>query len=310
MAELLPDGSCNVDSLRQFMPIRLIVFDLDGTLIPADLSQKIQEFARRLRRHQVLMTIATGRTLCGVAPMLEKLELPRGTPLILYNGSVVVANQTFNILSQKNIEADCLRRVLEIARKYSFAVLAYFYNDPITELARFHGNHEYVIGWSLHKSMQEWPLREFNGALVQWQNTMEIDESWKPSAVLLDTTANLEATATVETELGFIPGISTTRSGASYIEIRPYGSNKGVALERVVRTAGISLEEVLAVGDNDNDAEMLARAGIGVAISTASPAAIAHSDYICRHGPFGGVVEVLRLVKTAKRYFGNPTLSE
>ena len=104
--------------------------------------------------------------------------------------------------------------------------------------------------------------------------------------------------------------MSFTCSGASYIEIRPENSNKGAALEYVTKAQNLSKEEVLAIGDNDNDSELLVWAGIGVAISNASEAAIASSDYICRRGVAEGAIEVLRVVKEARRFFFKPNTKE
>ena len=77
-----------------------------------------------------------------------------------------------------------------------------------------------------------------------------------------------------------INGISFTRSGLSFIEIRPAGSNKGAALASAAEVLGLQRENLLALGDNDNDMEMLLWAGVGVAIAGASNAALEASRFV------------------------------
>ena len=61
----------------------------------------------------------------------------------------------------------------------------------------------------------------------------------------------------------------------------------------------LSKEQILAMGDNDNDASMLSWAGIGVAVESASDLAKKESNYIAK-GVIEGAIEVLRLVRIAK----------
>jgi len=133
------------------------------------------------------------------------------------------------------------------------------------------------------------------------------DNGVEPSAILIDTSERPSAATTIEKFISETGAVTVTRSGTKYLEVRPKGSNKGVALQCAGDFLGLSRDEVLALGDNDNDIEMLEGAGIGVAVSEASPAAVASADYICRKGVAEGAVEVLRLVKHARHYFFRPT---
>ena len=77
----------------------------------------------------------------------------------------------------------------------------------------------------------------------------------------------------------------------------PRGINKAAALEKVAHEFGVPREQVLAFGDAENDLQMLAWAGMGVAMRHGNPAAIAAARMVSPPGPpetaFARAVDVL-----------------
>lgn len=66
----------------------------------------------------------------------------------------------------------------------------------------------------------------------------------------------------------------------SFVEVLPLGTSKAAALEWLAARLGVAREEVLAVGDERNDIEMLAWAGTGVAMGNAHPEVKAVADWV------------------------------
>lgn len=75
--------------------------------------------------------------------------------------------------------------------------------------------------------------------------------------------------------------------------VLPVGVDKGSGLRAAMDVLGRPLEEVVAVGDGENDATLLAQAGWGVAVSDAVPALREQADEVTRGGASAGVVELL-----------------
>ena len=71
------------------------------------------------------------------------------------------------------------------------------------------------------------------------------------------------------------------------------GGNKATALERYASTQGIFPGQIMAIGDNENDLEMLQLAAIGVAVGNATETAKAAADYVCHAANTDGVVEAI-----------------
>ena len=72
----------------------------------------------------------------------------------------------------------------------------------------------------------------------------------------------------------------TLRSSKALLEVQPNGITKASGLRQLADALGISLEQVIAFGDYDNDAEMLQAAGLGVAVGEATPACLAAADLL------------------------------
>jgi HAD superfamily hydrolase (TIGR01484 family) len=73
--------------------------------------------------------------------------------------------------------------------------------------------------------------------------------------------------------------IEIVRSHAAVVEGNPLGVSKGKALRWLADRIGIPQAQTMAIGDRDNDASMIAWAGIGVAMAGGSPAARSAADW-------------------------------
>src|SRR5438876_11636593 len=87
--------------------------------------------------------------------------------------------------------------------------------------------------------------------------------------------------------------INSVCSEDTFLEILPQGSSKGAALEFVAQHLGIPLSEIIAVGDNLNDLEMIRTAGLGVAMGNAPPELRAQAGYVTSTNDEGGLAEVI-----------------
>lgn len=70
------------------------------------------------------------------------------------------------------------------------------------------------------------------------------------------------------------------RSERTLFEILPKGVDKSLSLKKISEYLDVDISHTVAIGDYDNDAAMLRAAGLGVAVSNASPNAIAAADFV------------------------------
>ena len=111
-----------------------------------------------------------------------------------------------------------------------------------------------------------------------------------------DRRASLQALLT-----GALENVLFTSSTPHLLEIVHARAGKGAALRALCQLLGVSRTHTAAFGNADNDADMLAFAGLGVAVSDASPACLAAADEVCDSCALDGAAAVLRRIADAKR---------
>lgn len=290
-------------SPEPFASIQLVVADLDGSLIESnsrEVAERLGDLVVSVMQFNTAFTIATGRTLnwiTGIQPLSTLLNwygTPRNAmPVVLYNGSVVFDGAD-GLLQANQIELGALRSLLALLEDASLPALCY--TGPSDETL-FSVPSERVVGCGA-------PIGDhvdINGLQIEWQAGYSVGEL-RPVAVLVPLRGvQSETAAMLDKAIRAIPGVSATRSGLSYIEVRPAGSNKASGLSVVAERLGIPQESILAIGDNDNDVEMLRWAGVGVSVQGASEAAVAASDFVCPGGAVEGANQVLGIIRSARR---------
>lgn len=90
-----------------------------------------------------------------------------------------------------------------------------------------------------------------------------------------------------------LPDVYVTSSSPRLIEISDVNAGKGASLERLAQLLDIAPEHIAAFGNGDNDADMLAFAGIGIAVANASKKCLAAADYICPSNNDHGVAKTI-----------------
>lgn len=241
------------------------------------------------------VTLATGRTFAGVAKVVGSIDVLQRIPLVLYNGSVVMQPPFASLITCMEIDVAAIEHVIIETRKCGADAFIYCIHREF-ELTSQAASAETVHFVGAGKL----PALEFNG--------MPVREGWnshkkgKPVAALLSA-STVGTLNNLRDALGHLSTISVTQSSSKYLEIRPSGATKAVGIAALAKHLNILADNVLAVGDNDNDVELLEWAGLSVCVAGASKAAQGASRYSASYGAERGAIEVLDLVRRAQRLF-------
>lgn len=292
----LPDALSDLSELAPFAEVKLIVLDLDGTLLGhADDSPTTETWDRRVRlvarlnHYGVPLTIATGRACAGARGLFDVISPQKNTPFILYNGSAVVSGDG-TLLSHRRIDDLTVSSLTEAVRRKGGSSLTYWLRTDFS--GRLEGE------WAVFVGSGVAPEREFNGLPVSSQNAVPPGSSCVAALLWTD---DVDLKATLEHTVRGIEGISVTTSGSRFIEVRPAGSSKAIGLAALLDHMKISSSRVMAIGDNDNDTELLAAVGISVCVANASQSAQGASRYKTKYPSSSGAIEALDLVTRARR---------
>lgn len=299
----LPDALCNPQELLPFARVKLIAFDLDGTLISSPrevLGARLIHLFGLLSGpgKNVRLTLATGRTLTGISPTVKQLGGFNSVPVVLYNGSVVIEPESESLVAHTMISELSLRQILAVVSKLSSVSLFIYTVDPEAKLINDYSSIESVffVGAPGNK-----PDTDFNGMPVKQFSDMNLASDNVVAALM--SAAIVEQKLMLLQALSLVSGISVTASGSTYIEIRPEKSSKALGLKVLCDRYRISPENVLAVGDNDNDVELLSWAGLSVCVKNSSVAARAASKFYSTQGAGNAAIEILEIVRRAQRLF-------
>ena len=91
-----------------------------------------------------------------------------------------------------------------------------------------------------------------------------------------------------------VEGIDYFKSHSSLLEIVPPNVNKGHTLQELGKILGINRDEIIAIGDEENDLSMIKYAGLGVAMENAKEIVKQHANYITLSNDENGVGEVIK----------------
>eukprot|EP00752_Nemacystus_decipiens_P007109 g6369.t1 len=253
--------------------IRAVVSDLDGTLLGPDkrVSATTLEAVRKARAKGVVFVPASGRSKAGMFSSMGELgeDLKRdGAPFVCMNGLTVYGQgdgdgDHGDIIHSELMCPKLARKVVSFWREHPLAAAAG------VSLCGSEG--ETIVVERLDartRSFTDWkePLPKEVG---NWEDAiaggMELNRLyfWGPSRAAVDAFQD-----DLKEHLKDNPA-ELTRGVPEMIEVLPEGASKAVGLEALLRELGIAPQEVIALGDEENDVEML-RSVVGVAMGQSS----------------------------------------
>lgn len=107
---------------------------------------------------------------------------------------------------------------------------------------------------------------------------------------------NMDIRNKTEEMLKKVPEISVTSSLNSNMEINNNNANKGSGLRWLTKHLNLQMNQVMALGDSDNDMDMLKAAGLAVAMENGTAAIKSIADYVTLSNEENGVSEAIRMV--------------
>lgn len=276
--------------------IKLVVMDIDGTLITGaePTIDNVIDQLNRLPRAGIRFSLATGRTIHGARSVVSRVfEVPmhRGRlsekpPIVAYNGGLVAGNFGRRIIGRSDIPLVDQLHLFSVLERHHADALFYTCSIGLTgePMERVFASPQVAARIPI----------EFNGMPVIAQApTPQGFDGLLASLILQTEGVVLERIAD---DIRHFPGggLRVTTSGGAFLEVSLAGTTKLSAVNHLATTEGVQLAEVMAIGDNFNDLEMIEGVGFGVAVSNAPAAVKQAAAFTCDLPAAKGVVQILR----------------
>ena len=241
-------------------PIRLVLSDVDGTLVTSDkvLTDAAVAAVARLRDAGVAFAVTSGRPPRGMAMLIGPLALV--TPIAAFNGGMFVDDR-MRVLEQHTLPDEVAAGVVASLLAAGLDVWVYRGAD--------------------------WIVQDPSGAHVEREVgtvgfvptvvadlTAVVADGGPPVAKVVGVSDDLDRMARQEAEARerFGTHVSAARSQPYYLDITHPLANKGTVARHLSRTLGIPTEAIATIGDMPNDVLMFAHSGMSIAMGNAETA--------------------------------------
>jgi len=236
------------------MPIRLLLADVDGTLVTPEKALTAAAIAavRELNEAGVLFALTSGRPPRGMAMLIDPLDLR--TPIAAFNGGLLV-DRDMSVIRQRTIPGELVAPTIELLESFALSVWIYRGAD-----------------WFVRDL--DGPHVEREAQTVQFAPTLRADFDGlvegiaKIVGVSDDHDAVARASADAHDRFG--DHVSAARSQPYYVDVTHPEANKGSVVSYLARRYEIPAEAIATIGDMPNDVLMFAHSGLSVAMGNAS----------------------------------------
>ncbi|HOU23207.1 MAG TPA: Cof-type HAD-IIB family hydrolase [Anaerolineae bacterium] len=277
-----------VQPLRSINPRpRLVVCDFDGTLLngPGPVSPAVRQAMQDVVDAGHWITVCTGRGYQLLQPFLGQFVV--NAPLICCNGALILEPDSLRPIFAAPTPLDVAHDAVRLAVTRGWRVLAYL-ADMQTLL---------YYGYSPFD-----PPQTARSGYQLVRDAEVVDEGLDPLTVI---TGPLQKLMVLAPRSGATPefvsaiqGVVGDRarvvlSSPRAAELLVPGASKAEGLKRVARRVRVRRRDTIAIGDGDNDIDMLRWAGVGIAMGNAMPAAKAIARWVAPPVDQDGVAAVL-----------------
>lgn len=259
------------------MAIKLVAVDLDDTLLDGTLqvSPRTCEAIRKAQEQGVVVTICTGRMFISALPFAEQLNIQE--PIIVYNGGMIRYPISKEMVFHQTIEADVAGKLVEFFRQRGWYLQSHM-NDKLYVVERS----EKAITYESLAGVEAIGIGdEFYSMKHEPSKMLTIAEPHEIKEI--QRIVNQE----------FAGQIFAATSKPNYLEMTHPSVNKGHALAVLADKLNIKREEVMAIGDSNNDYPMIEYAGFGVAMGNASERIKSIAQAVTAHNNAHGVAEAI-----------------
>lgn len=260
---------------------KLVAIDMDGTLLNTEkkVSKRNKKAIQDAVENGAMVVISTGRGFTGIKNYLDELGLnKKGQYALTMNGGAAYDCHSKKNITRIGLEPKDVLEIHDMNEKIGLKMQAYTLDKCLAkeenEFTKFEREH---IGTEIK-------ILDFYKDIHKHDDIMKV--------LLLDDPAILDE------KIKLIPQeiqekYTLVKSLPMCLEVLNKNCNKGLGLKELIDKLGIKREEIIAIGDESNDFEMIEFAGLGVAMGNANEQIKSIANYITDTNDEHGVAKVI-----------------
>jgi Cof subfamily protein (haloacid dehalogenase superfamily) len=273
------------------MGYRLICIDMDGTLLNSSkqISEKTKASLLKARDRGVHIVLSTGRIYADAEYYADLLGIR--APIISANGAYIRDKEQHTLIYQSLLSEKLALKILDVCNRHHVAPNLY------TPEREYYGSIFWVMMWKLFyftnriKRSKKAVARKYVIGYRQWKKVIRKERDHTVKCVIIH--FNQTKITKIRHELSRMTELEIASSGADNIELNCKGTSKGKGVELVAQYYHLKKDEIIAIGDNENDLSMIEYAGLGVAMGNALDIVKTRADYITDTNDNDGVAKVI-----------------
>lgn len=266
------------------MSYKLVAIDMDGTLLNSEnkISKRTQRAIENAKKKGTQIVLSTGRILKSAINHSEDLKLKNS--IISCNGAVI-ADEKGDIIYKKGINRDIVKMIMELGKKHD--IYYHFYSESdLYSNVNMEGIIEFYNDPNIKDENKKIKMNIFKDSKEIFDNNIEVCK-------FLFMDGNMDKLKFFRNEISSIEGVNVCSSWENNVEIMDMEVSKGYGLDYLSKKLDISHEQIIAIGDNENDISMLNFAGLGVAMGNAVEKTKKQADIITSTNDEDGVAKVI-----------------
>ncbi|ENM5748446.1 Cof-type HAD-IIB family hydrolase [Vibrio mimicus] len=256
---------------------KLIALDMDGTLLNSQkqISPRTKQAIANARQQGIQVVLASGRPIDGMRSKLEELNLTGHNDYVLYyNGSMVANVGSGQIIHQQIIDGKAAKRVARLAQEWGLNAHAF----------------SQIHGLITPKTSQYTEVEAtLNGLTITEMDFEQLADDHPIIKAMIVGEPDKLSHAISQLPEQWRKEFTVVQSAPFFLEFLNTGSNKGVGVKAIAEHLGIQANEVICMGDAENDHHMLEYAGLGIAMANAMEETKRIADHITLSNDQDGV---------------------
>lgn len=243
--------------------IKMIATDIDGTILPyhGEFSQKTKDCVKKLNESGIKVILVTGRMHSSATPLAAQLGL--NLPIISYQGGLI-KDMDGKTLFQTELNSDIAKEIIQWGRKNNVHLNLYIDDKLYVE------QDDEIIKYYIQGKFVDYTVCSFDDLEIKNVNKL----------LAIDIHDANRVTSWVDILKSKYPDLYIVKSTPYFCEIGSADAKKSIGVEFLCKMWGIDKSEVLAIGDQNNDIDLIQSGGVGIAMENGTPELKQVANYI------------------------------